>query len=173
MKIEEVFDKSYDLTMSGSVVDAVKAALTNDGIVQSMVYQNQNNPDEVFISMNVNGAWEVHHNIFDRNTGKFVSGKRLGKTTGANPRFISTALNLYKNRLSKGHSIRVVGTPDVWPTYEKAIEHILLRDKNQYDFGSVTTSTNKDGEEIISQVISPKGKLESLNKNILNILSSK
>jgi hypothetical protein len=159
----EVFDSPYEVSTSGDQVTAVKDALKNDGITQSVVYQNASDPKEFFIEICSNGAWEVHHNYID-DQGKFVSGLRLNRNSGANPRFISTALKLYRDRLNKGQSIRIVSTPELWTLYKKAINHILVNNKDQYNISAETHTTDKDGRQVISVDIKPRSKLESLNR---------
>ena len=165
MKLTEIFDSQYSLALvDTNLRNAINQILRQDGFSSTMIYQVITDPSQIFILGVKDGAWEVHHAIAE--PGKpFVSGDILTGARPANPKFIATAMNLYQTRLDKGHTIRVVGNSEMWPTYKKVIDRMLKAHK----YNATSVIINSDGTR--SRTISTRGKLECLTQTIVPINS--
>jgi hypothetical protein len=158
VKITEVFDNPYTLTQSGPRVDVVKNALVKDYPEKCIVHQNVNNPDEFFIEVFNNGAWEIHHAVL---TGKgdartLASGIRLDQSFGPTPRYISTAKSLLQKHIDKGHSVRIQSTNDNWNMYKNIMTRTLKDQEDRYDIGPEENFKGSAGQSMIAQTLTPK-----------------
>jgi hypothetical protein len=164
MRIDEVFDSSYKLIPAKENISSiVKDALKNDGFNSIMVYEAEEDPNQIFILASIDGAWEVHHSFAE--PGKnFISGKILTGDRVANPKFFGTAIRLYQSRLDKAQSIRVVSFENMWDTYSKVIKR--MTNNPRYEAGEVK-KIPRNGDVMISQEVHPTNKFEGLkNKNV-------
>jgi hypothetical protein len=170
MLINEVFDNPYTLKTGTSKTDFLKSAMRHDGVGLNglMIYEVADDPTQIFILVAANGAWEVHHMI-DRNgeiTGGMILDPGQGRS-GPHPRYLSTAIKLYQTRLDKGHTIRVVAEPSMWPTYSRVIDRMLKQQEGRYIADDVDENYRGiDGDTHIAQVLRPRGKFREIFKNI-------
>jgi hypothetical protein len=167
MLINEIFDSPYSLVTNTSMTNLITNSIRekDHGLSGLIVYEVSDDPSQFFILIMINGAWEVHHQKLYN--GELVSGQYLNVNKGPNPRYMSTALELYRTRLDKGHKIRVVGTPQMWSTYQRSIERIV---KNS-DGTLITEPIDQgyvgfDGGKYISQEVKPRGKFREMFKDI-------
>jgi len=162
MKIDEIFDSSYDLEpVPAELRDFINKALRADGYTSTRIFRVTNDHTQLFMLLFKDGAWEVHHTIAE--PGKtFVSGLVLNTVPHANPKFIGTAIKLLKTQLDKSHRIRVVGPTAMWSTYDAAIRK-LMKDNPAYAVEDPVEYTTHD-VPTTSRIIQPRGKLECLTK---------
>ena len=129
------------------------------------------NDDSQFIMTfySTDGAYEVHH--FKIQNDAIYSGQILisakNRNFAANPRYISTAIRLYKKELSRGHKIRVVAdkASGMWPIYQRVIERLI--DNKNYEAEQIDTNyVGMDDKVYVAQVIKPAGKFTESFKNI-------
>jgi hypothetical protein len=167
MLINEVFDNPYSLVTDTPLTNVITNSIRKSGQGSSglIVYEVSDDPQQFFILIAVNGAWEVHHQRLQN--GHLVSGEHLRVNQGPNPRYVSTAIQLYRARLDRGHTIRVVGTSEMWPTYERVIDRMLKQKGRHYITDEVDQNyIGIDGETYVAQVLRPRGKFREMFKNI-------
>jgi hypothetical protein len=172
MLINEIFDNSYELDSgTSSALNFRNQLSANHPELRSLRIFEVKNDDSQFIMTfySSDDAYEVHH--FKIQNGIIYSGQILNsarnRNFAANPRYISTAIQLYKKELSRGHKIRVVAdkASGMWPIYQRVIER-LIDDKN-YEVDKIDTNyVGMDGKAYIAQVIKPAGKFTESFKNI-------
>lgn len=126
MRLDELFNATYTLVPTDDLLKkTIERQLRAGGLDNITIAQAQEDPRQVFMLGKSNDAWEVHHVLI--NNHRLVSGQILNATGHANPRFISTAIELYNSKLGSGDNIRVLGTKAMWPTYEKVIARMLKK----------------------------------------------
>jgi len=126
MRLNELFNTTYKLVpVEGLLKKTIERQLRAGGLDNITVTQAQEDPRQVFMLGKNNGAWEVHHVLIANQ--QFVSGRILNTAGHANPKFISTAIELYNSKLDSGDNIRIIGTKTMWPTYQKVIARMLKK----------------------------------------------
>ena len=160
MTLDEIFDTQYALQPASPEIEKIlNTHLRADGYTHTMIYQVVDDPTQIFMLLTKDGAWEVHHAIAE--PGKnFISGLKIRQNDKPNPKFIATAINLYQSRLSKGHAVRIVGTYEMWPTYQAVINRLVKN--NAYIIDPVI-----DLDNMKSQVIKSRGKFEELTSTLV------
>jgi hypothetical protein len=157
--ITEVFDSPYELVTDTPATDDVKRSIRNngDGLRGLMVYQIKDDPSNIFFLIFTDGYWEVHH-VYDDGVN-YSSGETLNLSISPNVKFFSTILELYMNRLNKGHRIRIVGrNPQQWNTYSAAINHIIKKHPEDYVVSEVDYNhVDLQGHKSISQTVGLRG----------------
>lgn len=167
MILDEIFDSEYTLKRvdDGTLYETIKDAFINDGYDSLSILQASEDSTQIFIVGVKDAAWEVHHTVAE--PGKlFVSGEIISGNRPANPKFISTAMKIYKNKLDRLNRIRVVAVPVLWKTYKKVIDREV--DMSKYDIGKPMTIV-RGNTEMVAQEISPKSKLESLSRKTVPV----
>lgn len=161
MILDEIFDSQYTLIrIDNDLSEVIKSTLIGDGYTRVSVYSTTEDPHQIFMTGVRDGAWEVHNTVAV--PGKnFISGEIITGSGRANPKFIATAMNIYKRKLEELNRVRVISVPVLWKTYQKVINRMVNRDK--YEVGELIRVT-RDGTEMVSQEIRPKSKFESLGK---------
>jgi hypothetical protein len=150
MKLYELFDATYKLVPTEGILKArLERLLTLGGLTDVSVMNAKENPEQIFMIGKNQGAWEVHHAVIAGQ--RFVSGQILNKSDRPNPKFIGTALNLYKSKVSNGENVRIIGTAEMWPVYEKVIGRII-KQYPEYVAEPVHTYSNH-GIPTVSQLI--------------------
>jgi hypothetical protein len=171
MILSEIFDNSYTLR-TNERTDDLRSKLRDEYpyIRTMLVYQSAEDPDQFFLLTRIDGEWEVHHFL---DTGaQYSTGVAHGIHDKPNPRWISTAIKLYRARLDKGNPIRIIAgaASGMWPLYQRVIQKMidnsnggLIADTPDHNYKTV------GGEAAIAQTIKPAGKTwiqEALNKNV-------
>lgn len=140
----EILDHPYPVSNNTPLAIAVAAAVRKkygSALTGLHVYARTDTTAsdyhaDVFTVMRHQGLWEVHHTNYDDPTQP-LSGQVLGLRDGANPRFMSTILQLYMRKINKG--IRVVATPSMMPTYLAVLQRLIKRSAGTHKLSDVDT----------------------------------
>jgi hypothetical protein len=171
MLIHEMFDNPYALDSSTQTALTIKKQILsmNHNMRSLRVFEVVEHPEEFIMTFYAeDGIYEVHHlkavnGIIQ--TGTILSASK-NRNFAANPRYISTAINLYQNELKRGHAVRVVAdkTSGMWPTYQRVINQKIKKDG--YESDNIDTNyKGVDNGDYIAQVIRPRGKFKETFQN--------
>ena len=161
MRILEIFDTQHELISNEYTRRLEKWLVDKDNIDEELhVYVSSTDSSQVFVELKQpDGYWEVHHTTVVK--GKHYSGSRV-KDVGTQPstskatKYLTTAIQLYKDKLDRGEKIRLIVTDKsgMLPVYQRIINRLILGNENKYIVGEHTTYSGKSPS--ISITIEPK-----------------
>lgn len=162
MLLFEIFDRPYALVTGTAATSSIAEWFRANNVPVSQVYAAEEEyPKHLFITLrSKDGYWEVHH-AYKTGT-RYRSGIKLGLGDRAQPRYIATALQLYKQHLDRGHPIRIVASraSGMWPTYKRIIDRMLRGRQVEFIVGEPDPNYIGVGEQpSIAVTIEPRDSL--------------
>lgn len=160
MRILEIFDTQHEL-ITNEYTRRLEKWLSDRNVDEELhVYVSSTDSSQVFIEIKQpDGYWEVHHTTIIR--GKHYSGSRA-KDVGTQPstskatKYLTTAIQMYKNKLDSGEKIRLIITEKsgMLPVYQRIIKRLIAGKENQYVVSEPVSVSGKSPS--ISITIEPK-----------------
>lgn len=160
MHILEIFDTQHEL-ISNEYTRRLEKWLSDRNIDEELhAYISRTDPSQVFVEIKQpDGYWEIHHTTIIR--GKHYSGSRV-KDIGTQPstskatKYLTTAIQMYKNRLDDGEKIRLIVTDKsgMLPVYQRIINRLIRGNENKYIVGEPMTYSGKSPS--VSITIEPR-----------------
>lgn len=158
------FQKRWSLITNTDVTNSVRQQIldnepqnTGENLV---VYQIADDPTEIIIT-DMNGKYFiVDHTKYNPQTGKHITGQKLGVASRPNIGFFSTIISLYLDALSRGIPVKISAIDEeMWKSYNRVLEKVAKSNTNYY-LGPVNTEYKEEyGVTVYSRVVIPKGKL--------------
>lgn len=170
MKINEVeFSRPWDLITGTETTEHVKSEIRKSGISGLIqVWQKSDDPHQIVMTFERNGAWEVHHAYVDTQ-GNFISGKRLSseiRKKSPDIDFLATMKRIYEQHMNRDRKIRITARPRQWKIYKKVIER-LLKNHPDWELGKYTNNDiGADGKSCVSQEIKPVNQFKNINERL-------
>jgi hypothetical protein len=175
MRIDEIsFSKPWNLISGTNNCYFIQSKIRDHvprGLIQVWEKEKESSTEDtnIIATFESNGAWEVHHIRID-SRGIIHSGRKnqVLADRSANIGFISTAKKIYEDHLSRGRSIRVSSSLELWHNYEKFIDRIIRDTKYNVEKKKFNpNAVSFDGSPCVSQIIEPRGKF--LNGTTINL----
>jgi hypothetical protein len=160
MRILEIFDTQHEL-ISNEYTRRLEKWLSDRNVDEELhVYASRTDSSQVFVEVKQpDGYWEIHHTTIFK--GKHYSGSRV-KDIGSQPntakatKYLTTAIQLYKNKLDSGEKIRLIVTDKsgMLPLYQRIIKRLIQSNENKYIVGEPQIYSGKSSS--VSITIEPK-----------------